>query len=165
MAIKILHDYEKGTSLQYINNKMEVRPDNSGNVQLSVTENGLRGDVVLPAPFDPAALQQEIDTLKQKAQTLEQELAAEKAKVEALESREDIHVTNAEIVNDTELKITISGAQPITVNLAKFLNVVPTPSQVYAEIKAEILRDVKDEIKGEVMQDFAGNTSGYLIKV
>lgn len=113
----------------------------------------------------------EIEQLKAKNQELEQALNAEKAKVatlegkvQALETREDIHVTNAEVVEDTKLKLNIQGSEAVTVDLAKFLNVVPTAQEVYEQIKADILRDVKAELQGEEIQDFSGSRKGYLLK-
>lgn len=158
MAIKLVHDYEIGNGLEYKDTKVSVKPDNSGNVQFEVSEAGLKGNVQLPAQFDPSTLQQQIQELVTAKQELER-------KVQALESREDIHITNAEVVEDTKLKITIQGAQPVTVDLAKFLNVVPTSQQVYADIKAQVLADVKADLKGEEVQDFAGQIKGYLINV
>lgn len=157
MAIQILHNYEAGKGLEYADGTVNVKPDNSGNVQFEVSEAGLKGNVQLPAQFDPSTLQQQIQELVTAKQELER-------KVQALETREDIHVTNAEVVEDTKLKITIQGANPVTVDLAKFLNVVPTSEQVYADIKDQVLADVKAELKGEEIQDFAGVSKGYLIK-
>lgn len=158
MAIKIFHDYELGNGLEFKDTKVSVKPDNTGNVQFEVSEAGLKGNVQLPAQFDPSTLQQQIQELITAKQELER-------KVQALESREDIHVTNAEVVEDTKLQITIQGAQPVTVDLAKFLNVVPTSQQVYADVKDQILTDVKAGLKGEEIQDFAGTVKGYLITV
>lgn len=157
MAIQILHNYEAGKGLEYAEGTVNVKPDNTGNVQFEVSEAGLKGNVQLPAQFDPSTLQQQIQELTTAKQQLEE-------KVQALENREDIHVTNAEVVEDTKLKITIQGAQPVTVDLAKFLNVVPTSQQVYADIKAQVLADVKADLKGEEVQDFAGQVKGFLIK-
>lgn len=158
MAIQIFHKNEIGKGLEYADEKVSVKPDNSGNVQFEVSEQGLKGNVQLPAQFDPSTLQQQIQELVTAKQELER-------KVQALETREDIHVTNAEVVEDTKLKITIQGANPVTVDLAKFLNVVPTSQQVYADVKDQILTDVKADLKGEEIQDFAGTVKGYLINV
>lgn len=157
MAIQIFHKNEIGKGLEYADAKVSVKPDNSGNVQFEVSEQGLKGNVQLPAQFDPSTLQQQIQELVTAKQELER-------KVQALETREDIHVTNAEVVEDTKLRITIQGAQPVEVDLAKFLNVVPTSQQVYADVKDQILTDVKAGLKGEEVQDFAGQVKGFLIK-
>lgn len=80
----------------------------------------------------------------------------------ALEQRSDIKLQNA-VVEDTTLKLTTSDNVEIEVDLAKFLNVVPSAQDIYAEIKQQIIRDVKAAIKGEVIQNLAGDTKGYLI--
>ena len=46
--MQILHNYEFGKTLEYVDAKLEVKPDNSGNVQLTRTEAGLKAEVVLP---------------------------------------------------------------------------------------------------------------------
>lgn len=171
MAFQILHNYEQGKGLEFADSKLNIKPDNSGNVQFEVSENGLKGNVELPAPFDASTIEQKLQQAEAKAQELQTALDAEKAKVtalegkvQALETREDIHVTNAEVVEDTKLKLSIQGSEAVTVDLAKFLNVVPTSEQVYADIKADILRDVKAELQGEEIQDFSGSRKGYLLK-
>lgn len=85
-------------------------------------------------------------------------------RIQALEQRNDIKLQNA-VVEDTTLKLTTSDNVEIEVDLAKFLNVVPSAQDIYTEIKQRIITDVKAAIKGEVIQNLAGETKGYLIKV
>ena len=171
MAIKLFHDYEIGKGLEYANSKVNVKPDNSGNVQFEVSEAGLKGNVQLPAAFDPSEINAKLLAAETKAATLEQQLTAEKAKVATLEgkvadleARKDIRVSNAQVVDETKLRFTFenSNAQ-VEVDLAKFLQVVPSATEVYNEVKAQILADVKAALKGEEIQDFAGTVKGYLI--
>lgn len=115
MTIKTLHDYEQGNGLEFVDGKMNVKPDNSGNVQFEVTEEGIKGTVLIPEPFNPEQLEHkfqeieakadladtkaqeantkngsqdtEIEQLKAKNQELEQALNTEKAKVTTLEGK------------------------------------------------------------------------------
>lgn len=112
MAIKVQHNYEVGNGLEIVGNKTVVKPDNSGNVLIEVSESGVKGTVTLPQAFDPSALEQkiqeakdaalaadtkattateknttqdsEIATLKQQAQTLEQAKTEAETKVNEL---------------------------------------------------------------------------------
>ena len=43
--MQILHKYEYGKTLDYVDAKLEVKHDNSGNVQFTRTEAGLKADV------------------------------------------------------------------------------------------------------------------------
>lgn len=156
MAIQILHNNEVGTSLTYANGALNVQPDNSGNVQLEVTGAGLKAQVDIPE-FDPSALNAKIAQLEADKATLE-------AKVTALENREDLHATGLSLDDATnEVVLTVQGGQELRVGLGKFLNIIPSSSEIYAEIKAQIIADVKDALKGEEVQDFQGNLKGYLI--
>lgn len=83
-------------------------------------------------------------------------------RIQALEQRNDIKLQNA-VVEDTMLKLTTSDNVEIEVDLAKFLNVVPSAQDIYAEINQQIITDVKAAIKGEVIQNLAGDIKGYLI--
>lgn len=200
MTNKVFYLDNLGNSLEVTGGKVNVKPDNTGNVQFEVTEQGIKGNVELPAAFDPSQLNEkieqvktaadgaqaqatlanekngtqdtEIEQLKTKNTELEQALNAEKAKVttlegkvQALEERKDIRVANAQVVEDTKLQLTFENSDAsVEVDLAKFLQVVPSATDVYAEVKDQILTDVKAALKGEEVQDFGGVTKGFLIK-
>lgn len=179
--ISILHKDEIGLGLQaQSNNKLGVKPDNSGNIQFEVSEAGLKGNVVLPETFDPSALQQQIAALEQakqaaetKANALQNALDTEKAKVQALEgkvtaleNRKDLHASNLTLDNATnEVVLTVEGGSELRVGLGKFLNVIPTSQAVWGEIKAlpTFKADLLAILKGEEVQDFGGNTKGFLL--
>lgn len=177
MAIQIFHKNEIGKGLDYTDAKVSVKPDNSGNVQFEVTEAGIKG--VAPE-FDPSSLQAEIEQLAEidrdlsgklfqqsrEITALEKENAALKARLEAVENREDLHASGLSLDEATnEVVLTVEGGAELRVGLGKFLNIVPTADEIYAEIKQQILDDVKADLKGEEIQDFAGTVKGYLINV
>ena len=67
MAIKVQHDYQVGNGLEIVDNKTVVKPDNTGNVLIEVSEAGVKGTVTLPQAFDPSALETKIQEAKDAA--------------------------------------------------------------------------------------------------
>ena len=130
-------------------NKLAVKAGRN----VTVDGNGVHVD--LPAPTDLGPVEQRLTTTE--AKDVEQD-----GRIQALEQRNDIKLQNA-VVEDTTLKLTTSDNVEIEVDLAKFLNIVPSAQDIYAEIKEQIIRDVKAAIKGEAIQNLAGDTKGYLI--
>ena len=179
--ISILHKEEIGLGLQaQSDNKLGIKTDNSGNIQFEVSEAGLKGNVELPQAFDPSTLQQQIAALEQakqaaeaKANELQEALNQEKAKVTtlegkvtALENREDLHASGLRLDDATnEVVLTVEGGQELRVGLGKFMNVIPTSQAVWDEIKAlpAFKADLLAVLKGEEVQDFAGETKGFLL--
>ena len=162
MAIQIIHKTELGNTLEVAENKVEVKLDTTGNVQLTRTESGLKADVVFPTAFDPSSLNtkiQELEQAKAQAEAKAQEL---ERKITALEGRDDIHLKGA-VVEGTNLKLTTTDNVDITVDLATFLQVVPSAQDIYAQIKDTILADVKAGLRGEEVQDITGTSKGYLL--
>lgn len=130
-------------------NKLAVKAGRN----VTVDDSGVHVD--LPAPTDLGPVEQRLTATE--AKDVEQD-----GRIQALEQRNDIKLQNA-VVEDTTLKLTTSDDVEIEVDLAKFLNVVPTAQDIYNELKEQIIRDVKAAIKGEVIQNLAGDTKGYLI--
>lgn len=179
--ITILHKEEIGLGLQaQSDNKLGIKTDNSGNVQFEVSDAGLKGNVSLPEPFNPSTLETKIQSLEQakqaaeaKATELDTALKAEKAKVQvlegkvtALENREDLHASGLRLDDATnEVVLTVEGGSELRVGLGKFLNVIPTSQAVWDEIKAlpTFKADLLAVLKGEEVQDFGGNTKGFLL--
>ena len=130
-------------------NKLAVKAGRN----VTVDDSGVHVD--LPAPTDLGPVEQRLTATE--AKDVEQD-----GRIQALEQRNDIKLQNA-VVEDTTLKLTTSDNVEIEVDLAKFLNVVPSAQDIYTEIKGQIISDVKAAIKGEAIQNLAGDTKGYLI--
>lgn len=130
-------------------NKLAVKAGRN----VTVYAGGVHVD--FPAPTDLGPVENRLTNVE--AKDVEQD-----GRIQALEQRNDIKLQNA-VVEDTTLKLTTSDNVEIEVDLAKFLNVVPSAQDIYAEIKQQIITDVKAAIKGEVIQNLAGDTKGYLI--
>lgn len=150
MANKAVFIDEIADGLQVTSaNKLAVKAGRN----VTVDAGGVHVD--LPAPTDLGPVENRLTNVE--AKDVEQD-----GRIQALEQRNDIKLQNA-VVEDTTLKLTTSDNVEIEVDLAKFLNVVPSAQDIYAEIKEQIIRDVKAAIKGEVIQNLAGDTKGYLI--
>lgn len=150
MANKAVFIDEIADGLQVTSaNKLAVKAGRN----VTVDAGGVHVD--LPAPTDLGPVENRLTNVE--AKDVEQD-----GRLTALEQRNDIKLQNA-VVEDTTLKLTTSDNVEIEVDLAKFLNVVPSAQDIYAEIKEQIIRDVKAAIKGEVIQNLAGETKGYLI--
>lgn len=150
MANKAVFIDEIADGLQVTSaNKLAVKAGRN----VTVDAGGVHVD--LPAPTDLGPVENRLTNVE--AKDVEQD-----GRLTALEQRNDIKLQNA-VVEDTTLKLTTSDNVEIEVDLAKFLNVVPSAQDIYAEIKEQIIRDVKAAIKGEVIQNLAGDTKGYLI--
>lgn len=149
-----------------------------------------KGEVVIPEPFNPAALQEEIEQLKVKNTELEQALNAEKAKVAVSDvvneqtadgikvtvaktdssSSEfiipkvpvEIHFENATFENG-KLKVTLNDG---TVKETDFTAEVLTQAinNAAPEQKSALGNAIKGLLVGEVVKDFADVIKGYLIK-
>ena len=102
-------------------NKLAVKAGRN----VTVDGNGVHVD--LPAPTDLGPVEQRLTTTE--AKDVEQD-----GRIQALEQRNDIKLQNA-VVEDTTLKLTTSDDVEIEVDLAKFLNVVPTAQDIYNELK------------------------------
>lgn len=187
MTIKVQHDYQVGNGLEIVGNKTAVKPDNTGNVQFEVSETGLKGNVELPQAFDPSTLEAKIEEAKQAAEAAQAtatgadtkattageknnaqdaEIESLKQKVATLESREDIKLAGAELVEATnELKLTLSDGFEIKAPLAKFVDAPKSAQEYWDEIKAlpTFKADLLAVLKGEEVQDFAGATKGFLL--
>ena len=158
--MQILHNYEYGKTLEYVDAKLEVKPDNSGNVQFTRTEAGLKGEVTLPEV--PKAL---------KAVTVEgnqiviTNTADEVTRVDLPTPTVDVKLQGAELTPDNKLKLTLSDNSEIETDLAKFVDAPKSAQAYWDEIKAlpTFKADLLAVLKGEVVQDFAGVTKGYLL--
>lgn len=159
MAIKVAHNYEVKDGLEITTEgHVKVKPDTTGNVVISVSEAGVKGEVVLPEAFDPSELNEKIAALEQAKSELE-------LKVQQLEAREDIKLQGAELLDTNELKLTTTDGVEIKADLAKFVDAPKSAEEYWSEIKAlpTFKQDLLDVLKGEEVQDLSGETKGYLL--
>lgn len=167
MAINFLEDDELGLGVEKgSDNKLTLKLDTSGNVQLTKSDAGLKADVVLPSAFDSTELLNKITELTNKITELENAKQVADEKIKALESRQDIKLANA-VVDGTNIKLTLSDGVEVTVDIAKFMNTLPTSEEIWTGLKgvSTFKSDLLDTVKGEEVQNFAGDNKGYLLAV
>lgn len=172
-VIQFFEKPEVGKTTVVVDDRLEVKPDNSGNVKFTRTDDGLKGEVALPA-----------------AQTVIKAIAVEDGKLKvtntdgldelvALPAQAvDVKLKGAELTEDNKLKLTLSDDSVIEADLAKFVDAPKSATEYWTEIKA--LPDFKDTViellkspeakaallevlKGEEVQNLAGDTKGYLL--
>lgn len=185
-TIQFLEDDELGHGLEKgSDNHLTLKLDNSGNVTLTKSEAGLKAEVQLPDSVDLSTVNSAIESLQEtvhelntensgfatKIHNLETSDTAEKAKVatleskvEALEGRNDVKLQDAVLEGNT-LKLTLTDSTEVNVDLAQFMNVVPTAQNLFEQMaelpnfKSKLL----EVLKGEEVQNFSGETQGYLL--
>lgn len=172
-AIQFFEKPEVGQTTEVVNNVLEVKPDNSGNVQFTRTENGLKGEVTLPAEkvviTNVEIVDGKVKVTKSDDTVVELPLPAQAV---------DVKLKGAELTEDNKLKLTLSDDSVIEADLAKFVDAPKAATEYWTEIKA--LPDFKDTViellkspeakaaliemlKGEEVQNLAGDTKGYLL--
>lgn len=172
MSLNLFHKYELGHGLEY-NEGVNVKVDNSGNVQLEVSESGLKGVVELPVVPNTEELERKVVTLEESKEeltrTIEElrtDLTQKQKSIEMLSNKvlelESVNpITNLELI-DNFIRYTLKDSSQQDINLDDFKN--KSTDDLYQEMKNSILTDVSREMTGEEVQDFSGIQKGFLIK-
>lgn len=172
-AIQFFEKPEVGKTTVVVDDRLEVKPDNSGNVQFTRTENGLKGEVTLPA--ETVAITK-VEIVDNKVKVTKSDETTEELPLPA--QAVDVKLKGAELTEDNKLKLTLSDDSVIEADLAKFVDAPKAATEYWTEIKA--LPDFKDTViellkspeakaallevlKGEEVQNLAGDTKGYLL--
>lgn len=172
-VIQFFEKPEVGKTTEVVDDRLEVKPDNSGNVKFTRTDDGLKGEVTLPEEkVVITAVAIEGSNVKViKSDGSEETLALP---VQAV----DVKLQGAELTEDNKLKLTLSNGDILEADLAKFVDAPKAAADYWTEIKA--LPDFKDTViellkspeakaallevlKGEEVQNLAGETKGYLL--
>ena len=153
--MQILHKYEYGKTLDYVDAKLEVKHDNSGNVQFTRTEAGLKADV--PKSIQSIAVEGD--------QIVITNTANEETRVYLPPYPVDVKLQGAQLMPDNKLKLTLSDGSEIETDLAKLVDAPKSAQEYWDEIKAlpTFKADLLAVLQGEVVQDFAGTTKGFLL--
>lgn len=179
--IKILHSNELGHGLeQGADSKLKIKLKTG--TALTLDDAGL--DVTIPAfPEVPTAIKgiaYEAATHKLKVTDTKDAVT----EVELPAPTVDVKVTNLSLNEQDELVAALSDGGSVKVSLAKFVDQAKAASAYWDEIKAlpsfasdaanaisqnetaakEIAKKVLELLKGEEVQDFTGNSKGYLLK-
>lgn len=172
-VIQFFEKPEVGKTTVVVDDRLEVKPDNSGNVKFTRTDDGLKGEVTLPTEKTVIkAIAIENGKLKVTNTDGLDEL------IELPAQAVDVKLKGAELTEDNKLKLTLSDDSVIEADLAKFVDAPKSATEYWTEIKA--LPDFKDTViellkspeakaallevlKGEEVQNLAGDTKGYLL--
>lgn len=172
-VIQFFEKPEVGKTTVVVDDRLEVKPDNSGNVKFTRTDDGLKGEVTLPTEKTVVKSIAVVgDKLKVTNTDGFEELVALPAQAV------DVKLQGAELTEDNKLKLTLSNGDILEADLAKFVDAPKAVTEYWTEIKA--LPDFKDTViellkspeakaallemlKGEEVQNLAGDTKGYLL--
>lgn len=172
-VIQFFEKPEVGKTTVVVDDRLEVKPDNSGNVKFTRTDDGLKGEVTLPAA---KTVIKSIAVVGDKLKVTDTDGFEELVALPA--QAVDVKLKGAELTADNKLKLTLSDDSEIEADLAKFVDAPKAAAEYWTEIKA--LPDFKDTViellkspeakaallevlKGEEVQNLAGDTKGYLL--
>lgn len=172
-VIQFMEKPEVGQTTEVVNNVLEVKINNEGNVQFERTETGLKGQVTLPAA---AVGITKIEIIDNKVKVTKSDETTEELPLPA--QAVDVKLKGAELTEDNKLKLTLSDDSVIEADLAKFVDAPKSATEYWTEIKAlpdfkttvvELLKSPEakaallEVLKGEEVQNLAGDTKGYLL--
>lgn len=172
-VIQFLEKPEMGQTTEVVNNVLEVKINNTGNVQFERTEDGLKGEVTLPA--EKVAITK-VEIVDGKIKVTKSDETTEELPLPA--QAVDVKLQSAELTEDNKLKLTLSNGDILEADLAKFVDAPKSATEYWTEIKAlpdfkttvvELLKSPEakaallEVLKGEEVQNLAGDTKGYLL--
>ena len=172
-VIQFFEKPEVGKTTVVVDDRLEVKPDNSGNVKFTRTDDGLKGEVTLPE--EKVAITK-VEIVGDKVKVTKSDETTEELQLPA--QAVDVKLKGAELTEDNKLKLTLSDDSVIEADLAKFVDAPKAASEYWTEIK--VLPDFKatvidllkspeakaallEVLKGEEVQNLAGETKGYLL--
>lgn len=172
-VIQFFEKPEVGKTTEVVDDRLEVKPDNSGNVKFTRTDDGLKGEVTLPTE---KTVVKSIAVVGDKLKVTDTDGFEELVALPA--QAVDVKLQGAELTEDNKLKLTLSNGDILEADLAKFVDAPKAAADYWTEIKA--LPDFKDTViellkspeakaallevlKGEEVQNLAGDTKGYLL--
>lgn len=172
-VIQFLEKPEMGKTTEVVDNVLEVKINNEGNVQFERTETGLKGQVTLPAAVVAIT---KVEIVDGKVKVTKSDETTEELPLPA--QAVDVKLQGAELTEDNKLKLTLSNGDILEADLAKFVDAPKAAADYWTEIKAlpdfkttvvELLKSPEakaallEVLKGEEVQNLAGDTKGYLL--
>lgn len=172
-VIQFMEKPEVGQTTEVVNNVLEVKINNEGNVQFERTETGLKGQVTLP---EAKVVITKVEIVDNKVKVTKSDDTTEELPLPA--QTVDVKLQSAELTEDNKLKLTLSNGDILEADLAKFVDAPKSAAEYWTEIKAlpdfkttviELLKSPEakaallEVLKGEEVQNLAGDTKGYLL--
>lgn len=172
-VIQFMEKPEVGQTTEVVNNVLEVKINNEGNVKFERTETGLKGEVALP---EAKVVITKVEIVDNKVKVTKSDDTTEELPLPA--QAIDVKLQSAELTEDNKLKLTLSNSDILEADLAKFVDAPKSATEYWTEIKAlpdfkttfvELLKSPEakaallEVLKGEEVQNLAGDTKGYLL--
>ena len=172
-VIQLMHKNEVGKTTEVVDNVLEVKINNEGNVQFERTETGLKGQVALPAASVAIT---KVEIVDGKIKVTKSDETTEELPLPA--QAVDVKLQGAELTEDNKLKLTLSNGDILEADLAKFVDAPKAAADYWTEIKAlpdfkttvvELLKSPEakaallEVLKGDEVQNLNGETKGYLL--
>lgn len=172
-VIQFMEKPEVGQTTEVVNNVLEVKINNEGNVKFERTETGLKGEVALP---EAKVVVTKVEIVDNKVKVTKSDDTTEELPLPA--QAIDVKLQSAELTEDNKLKLTLSNGDILEADLAKFVDAPKSATEYWTEIKAlpdfkttviELLKSPEakaallEVLKGEEVQNLAGDTKGYLL--
>lgn len=172
-VIQFMEKPEVGQTTEVVNNVLEVKINNEGNVKFERTETGLKGEVALP---EAKVVITKVEIVDNKVKVTKSDDTTEELPLPA--QAVDVKLQSAELTEDNKLKLTLSNGDILEADLAKFVDAPKSATEYWTEIKAlpdfkttvvELLKSPEakaallEVLKGEEVQNLAGDTKGYLL--
>lgn len=172
-VIQFMEKPEVGQTTEVVNDRLEVKINNEGNVQFTRTDDGLKGEVTLPAATVAIT---KVEIVGDKVKVTKSDETTEELQLPA--QAVDVKLKGAELTEDNKLKLTLSDDSVIEADLAKFVDAPKSAADYWTEIKAlpdfkttviDLLKSPEakaallEVLKGEEVQNLAGDTKGYLL--
>lgn len=160
MAIQIYKEGQHTENLEVVGGKLNVKTDNSGNVQFSTTSAGLKGEVTLPEA-EVAVKEITLDGNTIKATKSDGTATT----LQLPELPIDVSLANAELTEDNKLKFTLTNDEVREVPLSALIPPPKTVQDLWTEIQAlpTFKQDLLNILKGEELQGLDGVAMGYLL--
>ena len=172
-VIQFFEKPEVGKTTVVVDDRLEVKPDNSGNVKFTRTDDGLKGEVALP---EAKVVITKVEIVDNKVKVTKSDDTTEELPLPA--QAIDVKLQSAELTEDNKLKLTLSNGDILEADLAKFVDAPKSATEYWTEIKAlpdfkttviDLLKSPEakaallEVLKGEEVQNLAGDTKGYLL--
>ena len=172
-VIQLMHKNEVGKTTEVVDDRLEVKPDNSGYVKFTRTDDGLKGEVALPAAVVAIT---KVEIVDGKVKVTKSDETTEELPLPA--QAVDVKLKGAELTEDNKLKLTLSDDSVIEADLAKFVDAPKSATEYWTEIKAlpdfkatvlDLLKSPEakaallEMLKGDEVQNLSGETKGYLL--
>lgn len=172
-VIQFMEKPEVGKTTEVVDDRLEVKPDNSGNVKFTRTDDGLKGEVALPAE---KVVITKVEIVDNKVKVTKSDETTEELALPA--QAVDVKLKGAELTEDNKLKLTLSDDSVIEADLAKFVDAPKSATEYWTEIKAlpdfkttviDLLKSPEakaallEMLKGDEVQNLSGETKGYLL--